>query len=127
MPRFGDGAVTFRPPPGATDKGIAQVKAYVAACNDALCSGQLSPTGRVSTLGRLRLEASTAATAEREAAAARGTPYSGNAGHVPDTTWTGRPDPPAWMDLEPRVNSSLGGQSRGYPVGFKPTEFLFEE
>lgn len=121
----GSGPVTFRPPPGATADEIAQVRAYVDRCNAALCAGQLSPTGRVSTSGALRADASRAAAAERARAAAAGSPYSGHAGHVPDTTWTGSATPPSWMDLTPRVNTSLGGQSVHYPVGYRPTVFEF--
>jgi hypothetical protein len=119
--------VGFRAPPGATAEEIAQVRAYVDGCNRALCNGQLSSTGRVSTQGALRADASSAAAAERARAAAAGTPYSGHAGHVPDTTWTGRAVPPEWMDLAPRVNQSLGGQARRYPVGYRPTVFRFVE
>ena len=124
-PNTASGPVRFRPPPGATADEIAQVRAYVDGCNAALCAGQLSPTGRVSTSGALRADASRAAAAERARAAAAGSPYSGHAGHVPDTTWTGSATPPSWMDLTPRVNTSLGGQSVHYPVGYRPTVFEF--
>ncbi|GAA4839181.1 hypothetical protein GCM10023221_15930 [Luteimicrobium xylanilyticum] len=110
---------------GATDEEIAQVRPYVEGCNRALCNGDLSPTGRVSTRGPLRADVNRAVAAERQRAASEGNPYNGHAGHVPDTTWTGRATPPEWMDLTPRVNSSLGGQSLRYPLGFRPTEFLF--
>jgi hypothetical protein len=119
------GPVRFRPPPGATADEIAQVRAYVDGCNRALCAGQLSPTGRVSTQGALRADASRAAAAERARAAASGTPYQGHAGHVPDTTWTGSATPPQWMDLSPRVNTSLGGQAVQYPPGYQPAVFEF--
>lgn len=119
------GPVTFRPPPGATAEEVAQTRAYVEGCNAALCAGELSPTGRVSTQGALRADASRAAAAERARGAAGGTPYSGHAGHVPDTTWTGSATPPSWMDLTPRVNTSLGGQAVQYPVGYRPTIFEF--
>jgi hypothetical protein len=121
----GSGPVTFRPPPGATADEIAQVRAYVEGCNAALCAGQLSPTGRVSTQGALRADASRAAAVEHSRAAAASSPYLGHAGHVPDTTWTGSASPPAWMDLTPRVNTSLGGQSVHYPIGYRPTLFEF--
>ncbi len=47
--------------------------------------------------------------------------------HVPDTTWTGTPEPYGWLDLTPVVNTSLGGQSNRYPIGYKPTGFVFKE
>jgi hypothetical protein len=81
----------------------------------------------VSTGGQLRAEASASAREEGRRAAAAGTPYAGNVGHVPDTTWVGKPDPPSWQDLTEQVNKSLGAQARKYPIGFKPTRFLFEE
>lgn len=120
------GPVTFRPPPGATAEEVAQVKAYIEGSNAALDAGALSSTGRVSTKGDLRTDASLAAAQERARAANAGTPYQGHAGHVPDTTWTGTAQPHSWLDLSPRVNTSLGGQVGGYPLGYKPTEFLFE-
>jgi len=102
--------VVLRPPPGATREQIEQVKAYCAGCNSALEAGALSPTGRVSTAGRLRQAASRAAAVERANAEAAGTPYQGHAGHVPDTTWTGKAEPHSWLDLDPEVNMSLGGK-----------------
>jgi len=121
------GPVVFRPTAGATEEEIAQYQAYVAGSNRALNAGYLSPTGRVSTKGVLRTEASVSAAEERAQAAAAGRPYGGNhAGHVPDTTWTGRPDPFEWLSLAPRVNSSLGAQAARYPVGYQPTIFIFE-
>lgn len=33
------------------------------------------------------------------------------------------PQPFKWMDLS-RVNSSLGGQTNAYPIGFRPTSFV---
>jgi toxin YxiD len=64
---------------------------------------------------------------EGRRAAAAGEPYAGDVGHVPDTTWVGKPDPPSWQDLTEKANKSLGAQARNYPVGYKPTRFLFEE
>ena len=109
------------------DKEIAQIQAYVNGSNEALEAGYLSPSGRVSTKGALRTDASLAAAEERARAAAQGVPYEGHAGHVPDTTWTGNPDPYRWLDLTPRVNSSLGGQAVHYPVGYRPTVFIFKQ
>lgn len=121
-----DGPVVFRPPEGATAAEVAQMKAYVEGSNEALRQGALSPTGRVATKGALRTEASLAAALERARAAEAGRPYKGHAGHVPDTTWTGNPVPNSWLDVSPRVNSSLGGQAAAYPVGYKPTELILE-
>jgi toxin YxiD len=117
------GTVYINPPPNATAAQISQVQAYVNGANQALAADTLSPVGRVSTLGELREAASDAASAERARAAAAGTPYQGHAGHVPDTTWTGTPDPFTWLDLEPRVNLSIGGQANRYPIGYVPLEF----
>lgn len=123
----GSGIVEFKAPPDATPAQIAQVKAYVDGCNEALKAGKLSSTGRVSTQGSLRRRASRAARKEAQRAMKAGTPYTGHVGHVPDTTWTGTPDPYDWLDLDPVVNTSLGGQSNGYPIGYKPTGFVFKE
>lgn len=112
--------VFYDPKAGATPEQQAQIQAYVDGSNDARRDGYLAPNGRVSTTGQLRDDASAAAAAER----ASGT-YRGHAGHVPDTTWTGVPDPHSWQDLDPAINQSLGGQSRRYPVGYQPTEFIY--
>jgi hypothetical protein len=120
------GPVVFRAPPGASAEEIAQLQEYVQGSNEALAAGKLSPTGRVSTAGDLRTDASVAASQERTRAAAQGVPYQGHVGHVPDTTWTGNPQPHKWLDLTPRLNSSLGGQAAHYPLGYKPTGFAVE-
>ena len=119
------GPVVFNAPPGATDVEIQQVIGYVNGCNQALENGYLSETGRVSTQGTLRMAASRAASAERVAAINGGTPYQGVVGHVPDTTWTGKPTPYYWSDMTVKVNSSLGGQANRYPIGYKPTVFIY--
>ncbi|MFC4627394.1 RHS repeat-associated core domain-containing protein [Promicromonospora alba] len=123
-PSAGTGPVEFSPPPNASKAEVQEVVDYVASCERARCAG-LTSGGRVSTSGALRRQASAAAAAERRRAAAAGTPYSGVVGHGPDTTWTGLAKPPEWMDISGRVNSSLGGQSLRYPVGYIPTEFVF--
>ena len=120
------GPVVVKPPPNATPEELAATRAYAEGAQRALERGELSPTGRTSTSGDLRREASAEARRERLRAEAAGTPYAGHAGHVPDTTWTGRPRPPEWADLPPRVNTSLGGQSNGYPLGYRPTRFDFD-
>lgn len=51
-----------------------------------------------------------AARAERLRAARGGQPYSGQAGHVPDTAVTGEANPPAgWLDMPGTTNQSAGG------------------
>ena len=121
------GPVEITPPLNATSEQIAQTKAYIEGSNQALQAGKLSPTGRVSTAGSLRIRASASAAKERARAAAAGTPYQGHVGHVPDTTWTGTADPYSWLDLDPSVNMSIGGQANRYPIGYKPTEFRFKD
>lgn len=111
--------VYVRAPAGATPQQVAQVQAYVDGSNQAILAGAMSPTGRVSTTGALRSQASAAAAAERAAAPQT---YQGmHAGHVPDTTWTGTAQPHSWLPLDPRVNTSIGGQAGAYPLGYSPT------
>jgi hypothetical protein len=119
------GPVVFKAPPNATPEQLAQLQAYVDGSNEALAAGYISPIGRVSTAGSLRVDASLAAE-DCAAAAETGNPYQGHAGHVPDTTWIGKPDPYAWLYLDPAVNASLGARARWYPIGYKPTEFIFK-
>ena len=115
-----------RPVAGATAAQDAQIREYVSIANLSIAEGYMSATGRVSTKGAMRAAASRSAAAERARAAAAGTPYRGVVGHGPDTTWTGRPDAPFWLDMNHSINSSLGRQSLDYPLGFKPRRFIFE-
>jgi len=119
------GPVLFRVPKAAALEEVGQVLNATNAAQTALEEGALSPTGRVPTKGATRAAASRAAAKERAAAAARGKPYSGVVGHGVDTTWTNNPtNPPGgWPDQTKRVNSSLGGQSGRYPIGYKPDGF----
>jgi toxin YxiD len=48
-------------------------------------------------------------------------------GHVPDTTWTGKPQGYEYMPLTPRVNQSLGWWTQAYPQGYMPTKFVYLE
>ncbi|SNT34951.1 YD repeat-containing protein, partial [Pseudomonas japonica] len=120
------GPVWVKAMPDSTQAELDQIHAYIKLSNEAIAAGALSPTGRVSTGGELRRSASMAAAIERRNAIKAGTPYVGHVGHVPDTTWVGRPAPYTWLDLSPRVNLSLGGQAGGYPLGYKPVIFVFD-
>ncbi|VEI17915.1 Uncharacterised protein [Actinomyces viscosus] len=118
------GPVVFYPPKNATAAEIKEVDDYVAGCNRALEADALSPTGRVATTGtRLGTEAKYAAKLERMRHPEL---YRDGkvAGHVPDTGWGRGPEPHEWQPMSRKVNSSLGGQNKRYPVGFKPTIFL---
>ncbi|VTX93689.1 Uncharacterised protein [Actinomyces naeslundii] len=118
------GPVIFYPPKNATAAELKELDDYVAGCNRALEAGALSPTGRVATTGtRLGTEAKYAAKLERMRHPEL---YSGGkvAGHVPDTGWGRGPEPHEWQPMSRKVNSSLGGQNKRYPVGYKPTIFL---
>ncbi|PXX59797.1 hypothetical protein DFR70_111181 [Nocardia tenerifensis] len=48
------------------------------------------------------------------------------AGHLPDTTWTGDPDPPPhrWAPMDESLNGSIGWQARQYPVNYKARAFV---
>ena len=125
-PTPGTGPVVFRARPDTTPEELQQLQRYIDTSNAARLDGQLSPTGRVSTQGALRAEASAEAAAERARALAAGTPYQGQVGHAPDTTWTGNPVGREWHDQTQRVNASLGGQASHYPVGYIPTVFQLQ-
>ncbi|MFE3195437.1 hypothetical protein ACFXHA_40995 [Nocardia sp. NPDC059240] len=51
-----------------------------------------------------------------------------NAGHVPDTMWTGPPPPKAepfrWLPLDDSLNKSIGSQGKQYPVNYKARAFV---
>jgi RHS repeat-associated protein len=49
------------------------------------------------------------------------------AGHVPDVLWTGQVNPPAarWFCMSAQANTSVGAQQRQYPIGWRPTGFIF--
>ena len=53
---------------------------------------------------------SSAARRERMRAERAGTPYSGQAEHVPDTAISGQANPPGgWLDMTGRSNNIVGG------------------
>ncbi len=118
-------------PKAATRELAAQyeteVRAYVEGSNRALKDGYLNPTGRTSTSGDLRAAASRDAARVRAAARKAGdTSYEGmHVGHVPDTTWSGKPQGYEYMPLTPKVNMSLGYWSQAYPEGYVPTKFVY--
>lgn len=116
--------VDIRVPKWATKAQQQQFERYVAGANRAVAADALSSTGRVaSNSNGVRDAAEKAAIAERDRAAAAGTPYQGVAGHVPDAAWMGKGQPYEWQDMDKQVNSSLAGQIRRYPVGYQPTVF----
>ncbi|MGO1056697.1 hypothetical protein [Crossiella sp. CA198] len=121
------GPVVFKVAPWATPEQIVQYEDYVAVANEALAAGALSRTGRVSTTkNALSLEIETAIYREKERAKAAKTPYKGVAGHGPDASWTGRGEAYKWIDMDSRVNGSLGGQNSRYRIGYKPTVFALQ-
>lgn len=122
-PSAGDGPVPFRFRQDWDDAQVSDAVEHIDMLNAARLEGHLSESGRVSTDGVLRRQASLAAELERARAELAGTPYQKEVGHVPDTTWTGNPQSPYWQDLDSSVNRSFGGQAPQYPVGYKPTIF----
>ncbi|MGQ1267753.1 hypothetical protein ACT42M_06370 [Acinetobacter baumannii] len=115
------GPVWIRPPEGATQEQIDQINRYIIGSNEAIAANALSSTGRVSTKGQLRRAASKAALDERALAYQEGRAYIGHVGYVPDTTighvgyvpdttWMGTAQPYSWLDLDARINMSIGGK-----------------
>ncbi|MFK0017302.1 hypothetical protein [Streptomyces sp. NPDC091027] len=47
------------------------------------------------------------------------------AGHLPDTTWSGKSDPYCWHQQDTRVSSTVGGDAQKYLPGYKPTGFYY--
>ncbi|WP_316247975.1 hypothetical protein [Streptomyces parvus] len=63
---------------------------------------------------------------KRHISEVRGTPYQYNgkvAGHLPDTTWSGRWSPHCWQQQDGKVNSLVGSYARKYNEGYRPTGF----
>ena len=116
----------FNSPKGTTAAQEAQLREYASLSTLAEREGYLSPTGRVSTAGAIEQEAARARVLERQRAALAGTPYESNvAAHAPDSGWLGYGDPPFWLSTERRVNATIAGQQQRYPIGYKPTRFIF--
>ena len=47
-----------------------------------------------------------------------------DAGHVPDTTWSGVATTGNWMPLTASVNRSIGSQAQSYPYGYRARCFI---
>ena len=121
--------VLHDPAAGATSAQVQQIRQYAAIGDLVIAEGYMSPTGRVSTAGRLQREGKAAVAEERARAIAEGRPYTTGqvVGHGLDMTWTGRPVAPFWLPMDSSINSSLGRQAQNYPIGFKPTRFIYQE
>ena len=93
---------------GRTPEEITALTEYATRSNEWLA--QNGPQTIQSTKGSLRSQASKAARIERRRAEKAGTPYQGQAGHVPDTAVTGMAVPPGgWLDMAGVSNNAAGG------------------
>jgi hypothetical protein len=123
-PTPGDGPMSFQFKSTWDPDQLLNASEHLDLANAARLRGELAPDGRVSTTGELRDAADYAARQERLRAERAGDPYGDQvAGHGPDTTWTGQPEPPFWQRQDSSVNSSFGAQARGFPLGATPTIF----
>ncbi|MEV8628557.1 LamG-like jellyroll fold domain-containing protein [Streptomyces sp. NPDC051079] len=130
------GPVCLRAPSGATPAQIEELKDHIAALN--AISSFWSPVGRVSPgglqigvdrkgapifLGKVAEEHKKKHIREVEGTQFE---YSGKvAGHLPDTTWSGKPAPYCWHQQDGRVNSTVGGYANKYMEGYRPTGFYY--
>ncbi|MFD8736556.1 LamG-like jellyroll fold domain-containing protein [Streptomyces sp. NPDC059618] len=129
------GIVCFRAPKGATHEQIEELKDHVAALN--AIPNYWSPKGRVSPRGELvvgrdgktdTLEDAAKKIKQKHINEVAGTPYQYNgnvAGHLPDTTWSGKQSPYCWHQQDGSVNSKVGRYSLKYNVGYRPTGFYY--
>ncbi|MFF5809259.1 LamG-like jellyroll fold domain-containing protein [Streptomyces sp. NPDC012746] len=129
------GIVCFRAPEGATQAQIDELKDHIAAIN--AIPGYWSATGRVSpkntdelnSRGKMsNLEAVAEALKRKHIKDVKGTAYeyTGNvAGHLPDTTWSGKKSPYCWHQQDGDVNSKVGAYAQKYAVGYRPTGFYY--
>ncbi|PHQ53444.1 hypothetical protein BLA24_00475 [Streptomyces cinnamoneus] len=125
------GPVCFRAPSGATAAQIEELKDHIAAIN--AIPGYWSPKGRVSPpkefVGNKTLSAVATEYLVNHKKELKGTPYEYRtgqaAGHLPDTTWSGKEKPYCWHQQDGRVNSTVGSYANKYPVGYKPTGFYY--
>lgn len=123
-PTPGDGPMSFQFKDTWDADQLRNASEHLDLANAARLRGELAPDGRVSTAGELRDAADYAARQERLRAERLGDPYGDQvAGHGPDTTWTGQPEPPFWQRQDSSVNSSFGAQAQKFPLGSTPTIF----
>lgn len=103
---------------------VNAIKEYARRANDYL--EKVGPQEVKPTAGILRRAASAAARAERQRAERAGTPYQGQAGHVPDTAISGQPEPPAgWLDM-PGFSNQVCGGVLGCRIGQKISRFTVD-
>ncbi|MEU9272455.1 LamG-like jellyroll fold domain-containing protein [Streptomyces sp. NPDC048251] len=133
--RGASGIVCFRAPKGATKDQIDELKDHIAALN--AIPNYWSPKGRVSPRNENVIGVDgTVETLEDVAEKIKnkhkyevvGTPYEYNgkvAGHLPDTTWSGKQSPYCWHPQDTEVNSKVGRYALKYQVGYKPTGFYY--
>ncbi|MEU0411504.1 LamG-like jellyroll fold domain-containing protein [Streptomyces griseorubiginosus] len=130
------GMVCFRAPTGATQEQIDELKDHVAALNAIpnywSAKGRVSPgkervvgpNGKVESLSKVATDIKTKHIKEVE-----GTPYQYQtgtvAGHLPDTTWSGRQSPYCWHQQDTKVNSKVGSYATKYNEGYRPTGFYY--
>lgn len=130
------GMVCFRAPRGATPEQVDQLKDHIAALN--AIPNYWSPTGRVSpskewvmgSKGKLeRLSKVATDIKDKHVREVEGTPYAYGggvvAGHLPDTTWSGKKSPHCWHQHDGRVNSFVGAYATKYKEGYRPTGFYY--
>ncbi|WP_354430197.1 LamG-like jellyroll fold domain-containing protein [Streptomyces sp. FZ201] len=130
------GIVCFRAPTGATQDQIDELKDHIAALN--AIPNYWSPKGRVSpsqenvmgpdgktdNLSKIATDIK-----KKHIAEVGGTEYAYQsrtvAGHMPDTTWSGKASPYCWHQQDARVNSKVGAYATKYNVGYRPTGFYY--
>jgi len=94
---------------GMSASEASAVREYASRTNLWIAQ-QPNPVIVQSTAGATRRASNAAARAERLRADRAGTPYSGQAGHVPDAAISGSANPPGgWLDMPGRSNSVVGG------------------